>query len=63
MVPLPHSLTSTPSCNRLHDFPVSIPRCRRFKNAYVNNFLSHTLDPGEGFLLMFDQMTVWAKWL
>ena len=45
MVSLPHSLASSPNSNRLHDFPVTFPRSRYFKNIYVNSLLSHTERP------------------
>ena len=43
-VPLPHSLASNPTSDRLHDFPVTVPRSRCFKNVYANNFLSDTAE-------------------
>ena len=41
LVPLPYSRgRSTPYCDRLYHFSVTIPRC--YKNAYVSSFLPHT---------------------
>ena len=41
LVPLPSSQgRSTHYFDRLHNFPVTIPRC--YKNVYVNSFLPHT---------------------
>ena len=41
MVPFSYSWGISTHCSdRLHDFPVNIPRC--YKNDYVNNFFSHT---------------------
>ena len=45
--------------NRLHDFPVTIPRC--YKDVYTNNFLARRA--GLWKFLPAECLYLWSKWL